>query len=44
MTLGDGETIALDRKALLQPLEQALRAMSWSIVLFATAFALARLT
>ena len=44
VTLANGETIALDRKALLQPLEQALRAMSWSIVLFATAFALARLT
>jgi hypothetical protein len=44
VTLGSGETIALDRKALLQPLEQTLRAMSWSIVLFATAFALARLT
>lgn len=44
VTLGDGETIVLDRKALLQPLEQTLRAMSWSIVLFATAFALARLT
>ncbi len=42
--LADGRSIALDRAALLRPLEQALRAMSWSIVFFATAFALARLT
>jgi hypothetical protein len=41
--LDDGSSIALDRKTLLGPLEQALRTMSWSIVLFATAFALARL-
>ena len=33
VTLDDGATIVLDRKALLGPLEQALRAMSWSIVL-----------
>ncbi len=44
VALGNGETIALDQTVLLRPLEQALRAMSWSIVLFATAFALARLT
>jgi hypothetical protein len=44
VTLADGTTMALDRKALLRPLEQTLRAMSWSIVLFATAFAIARLT
>jgi hypothetical protein len=44
ITLGSGETVALDRAVLLRPLEQSLRVMSWSIVLFATAFALARLT
>ena len=41
--LADGESIVLDRTELLRPLEHALRAMSWSIVLLATAFALARL-
>ena len=44
VTLADGRSIALDRTVLLRPLEQALSAMSWSVVLFATAFALARLT
>jgi hypothetical protein len=43
VTLADGSTIALDSGRLLQPLEQALRALSWSIVLLAAALAIARL-
>jgi hypothetical protein len=43
ITLADGDTIALDAARLLQPLERALRAMSWSIVLLAAALAVARL-
>ena len=44
ITLVDGEGTSLDRTALLAPLEQALRVMSWAIVLFATALAVARLS
>jgi hypothetical protein len=43
ITLADGETIVLDGQALLAPLELALRAMSWSIVLLAAALLIARL-
>lgn len=44
VTLADGTVTALSGRALLAPLEQALRAMSWSIVLLAAALAVARLT
>jgi hypothetical protein len=43
VTLADGDTITLSTSRLLEPLERALRAMSWSIVLLATALAVARL-
>jgi hypothetical protein len=42
--LRDGGTISIDQKRLLAPLEGALHAMSWGVVLTATAFAVARLT
>ncbi len=42
--LADGDTLALSASRLLEPLERALRAMSWSIVLLAAALAVARLT
>jgi hypothetical protein len=44
VTLADGQVVALDQVALLAPLEGALRAMSWGLVLFAAGLALARLT
>jgi hypothetical protein len=43
ITLADGQVTVLDGPQLLAPLEQALRAMSWSIVLLAAALAAARL-
>ena len=43
VTLADGRTVRLDRAALLAPLEQALRAMSWSMIALAAALAVARL-
>jgi hypothetical protein len=43
VTLADGEAIALDAARLLRPLEHALRAMSWSVILLATALAVVRL-
>jgi hypothetical protein len=43
ITMRDGEEAAIDERTLLAPLEQALRAMSWSIVLLATALAITRL-
>jgi hypothetical protein len=43
ISLADGSTMDLDRARLLAPLEHALRAMSWAIVLFAAALAVARL-
>ncbi len=43
VTLADGDTLALSAGRLLEPLERALRAMSWSIVLLAAALAVARL-
>jgi hypothetical protein len=42
--LADGQAVALDQAALLAPLEGALRAMSWGLVLFAAGLAVARLT
>ena len=42
--LADGDALALSASRLLEPLERALRAMSWSIVLLAAALAVARLT
>jgi hypothetical protein len=44
VTLADGEVTILDGQRLLAPLEQALRAMSWSIVLLAAALTVARMT
>jgi hypothetical protein len=44
LTFTDGRTQALDEKLLIRPLERALSAMSWSVVLLATALAVARLT
>jgi hypothetical protein len=41
--LADSQTVALDQAALLAPLEGALRAMSWGLVLLAAGLALARL-
>ncbi|HEV3131968.1 MAG TPA: hypothetical protein VGY51_08405 [Acidimicrobiales bacterium] len=43
MVMVDGGEIPLDRSVLLAPLERALRAMSWAVVLLATALAIARL-
>jgi hypothetical protein len=43
ITLADGDTVTLTSRRLLEPLERALRAMSWSIVLLAAALAVARL-
>jgi hypothetical protein len=43
VTLADGQVTVLDGQRLLAPLEQALRAMSWSIVLLAAALLIARL-
>ena len=42
--LCDGESIVIDQGTLLAPLEGALQAMSWAIVLFAAGLAVARLT
>jgi hypothetical protein len=44
VTLADGEVLVLDRGVLLAPLESALRALSWGMVLVALGLALARLT
>jgi hypothetical protein len=43
VTVRDGGTVPLDYETLLTPLDGALKTMSLSIVLVATAFALARL-
>jgi hypothetical protein len=43
ITLADGEVLAIDADRLLAPLERALRAMSWSVVLLAAGLAVARL-
>ena len=44
VTHRDGSVTALDRRALLAPLEGALRALSWAVVLVAAALAVARFT
>lgn len=44
VTMEDGTTHALGVRALLAPLERALRAMSWGVVVLAAALAVARLT
>ncbi len=44
VSLVDGSEVRLDQSRLLAPLEHALRAMAWSIALFAAAFAIARLS
>jgi hypothetical protein len=44
ITFGDGRTVPITVEALLQPLERALRAASWAIMLLAAALAVARLT
>jgi hypothetical protein len=43
-TLRDGGAISINQQMLLGPLEGALRAMSWAIVLLASGLAVARLT
>jgi hypothetical protein len=43
IALVEGKEMAVDRAALLAPLERALRAMSWAVVLLAAAMAVARL-
>jgi len=43
VTLAGGQVTVLDQRALLEPLEGALRAMSWGLVLLAASLALARL-
>ena len=43
ITLSSGEVSALDAARLLEPLERALRSLSWGVVLLATAMATARL-
>ncbi|MGH9296908.1 MAG: hypothetical protein ACRDZP_02915 [Acidimicrobiales bacterium] len=43
IVLGDGTRRRLDDEAVLQPLERALRALSWSLVLLAAALAFDRL-
>jgi hypothetical protein len=44
VTLADGQVTAVDQQTLLAPLEGALRAMSWGLVLLAASLAVARLT
>ncbi len=43
ITLSTGDVIPVDADRLLGPLESALRALSWSVVLLAAALAVARL-
>ena len=43
ITLASGEVMPIDERMLLAPLERALLAMSWAVVLLATALAIARL-
>ncbi len=44
ITFGDGRTVPITADSLLQPLERALRAASWGVILLAAALAVARLT
>ncbi len=43
VVMADGSTVVLDRSHLLAPLERALRALSWGVVLLAAGLAVARL-
>jgi hypothetical protein len=43
LLLADGGVVAIDGRFLIRPLERALSAMSWAVVLFATGLAVARL-
>lgn len=43
LTLDDGDVRPIDERTLLQPLERALQAMSWAVVLLAAAMVFARL-
>ncbi|MGO9080548.1 MAG: hypothetical protein ACLQDY_16140 [Streptosporangiaceae bacterium] len=43
VTMADGQVTELDQARLLAPLEQALRTLSWSVMLLAAALAIARL-
>jgi hypothetical protein len=43
ITLANGDVLPLDTRTLLAPLETALHAMSWAVVLLAAALAIARL-
>jgi hypothetical protein len=44
ITLADGTSAPVGTETLLEPLEGALRAMSWGLVLLAASLAVARLT
>jgi hypothetical protein len=44
LVLSDGTSRPIDERLLIRPLERALSAMSWSVVLVAAAFAVARLS
>ncbi len=44
VVLADGSELAIDERTLLAPLEGALAAMSWAVVLLAAGLAVARLT
>jgi hypothetical protein len=44
ITFGDGRIVPITADGLLRPLELALRASSWAIVLLAAGMAVARLT
>ena len=44
VALSDGSTRAVNRAMLIQPIERALRLLSWSVVLLAAALAVARLS
>ena len=43
ITFGDGRVVLLTTDVLIRPLEQALRAASWGVILLAAALAVARL-
>jgi hypothetical protein len=43
ITLATGDVVAIDQRTLLAPLERALHAMSWAVVLLAASLAVARL-
>ncbi len=43
MTLRDGQVVPIDERTLLAPLEAALRALSWAVVLLAASLAVTRL-